>query len=260
MKTTKLASQSRDGGAVLKAQDLTKSYPGSDRPALSDLVLNVMPGEVVGLLGPNGAGKTTAISILSTLMTPSRGSVRIAGMAVAGNAHKVRSIIGLVPQEVALYERLTPVENLRFFGHLHGLGGQHLERRIQKVLALVALEPHTDKRLAHFSGGMRRRCNLAAGLLHQPRLLFCDEPTVGIDAQSRNLILEQLRKLASEGVSLIYTTHYMEEAQAICDSIVILDDGRTVAEGHPADLLATAPDCRNLRELYIELTGRELRD
>jgi ABC-2 type transport system ATP-binding protein len=260
MKTTKPAPRLSGGEAVLEAHNLTKIYAGSDRPALSDLFLNVTPGEVIGLLGPNGAGKTTAISILSTLMTPSRGSVRIAGMALAGNTPKVRGIIGLVPQEVALYERLTPVENLRFFGRLHGLGGERLERRIQAALALVALEPHAEKRIALFSGGMQRRCNLAAGLLHRPRLLFCDEPTVGIDAQSRNLILERLRKLASEGVSLIYTTHYMEEAQALCDRIVILDDGRTITEGRPSDLLAAATDCRNLGELYLKLTGRELRD
>ena len=260
MKTTTPGPRSSSGEAVLETHDLTKIYAGNDRPALSDLFLNVMPKEVVGLLGPNGAGKTTAISILSTLMAPSRGSVRIAGMAVAGNARKLRGIIGLVPQEVALYERLTPVENLRFFGRLHGIGGQRLEQRIQAALSLVALEPHADKRIAHFSGGMRRRCNLAAGLLHRPRLLFCDEPTVGIDAQSRNLILERLRKLAAEGMGLIYTTHYMEEAQALCDRIVILDDGRTVAQGRPADLLAAAPDCRNLGELYLKLTGRELRD
>ncbi|MFA5514725.1 MAG: ABC transporter ATP-binding protein [Desulfuromonadales bacterium] len=245
---------------LLEAGNLVKIYPGASRPAVDGLNLQIRQGEAFGLLGPNGAGKTTAISILCTLLRPTGGSVRFAGRDTQCHAKQVRRQIGLVPQEIALYPRLTGRENLRYFARLYGLKGLTLEERVAEALALVQLADHADRPVEVYSGGMKRRANLAAGLLHRPRLLFLDEPTVGIDAQSRNLILENLARLKDEGLTLVYTTHYMEEAEQLCDRIGIMDHGRIIAEGQPAALIADRPECASLEDLFLHLTGRQLRD
>jgi ABC-2 type transport system ATP-binding protein len=245
---------------LLEVKQLVKSYPGAARPALDRLEFSVRAGEAYGLLGPNGAGKTTAISIMCTLLRANAGSVLLAGTNIQADPGSVRQLIGLVPQEIALYPRLTGRENLRYFGRLYGLKGLTLEERIIEALELVQLADHADRLVDVYSGGMKRRANLAAGLLHSPRLLFLDEPTVGIDAQSRNLILENLIRLKEAGMTLVYTTHYMEEAQQLCDRVGIMDGGRLVAEGTADELIAGNSGCTNLESLFLQLTGRQLRD
>lgn len=245
---------------AVAARGLVKRYPGAEQPALAGLELEIRAGETFGLLGPNGAGKTTAISIFATLLRPTAGSVRLFGLDPGRRCQEVRRLIGLVPQEIALYPRLTLAENLAYFGRLHGLAGTGLKTRVNDCLAMVGLESQGKRLVEACSGGMKRRANLAAGLLHRPRLLFLDEPTVGIDAQSRHVIFENLARLKAEGMTLLYTTHYMEEARQLCDRIAIVDAGRVVALGAPADLLAAQPDCRDLEELFLRLTGRHLRD
>ncbi len=245
---------------ALEVRQLVKFYRGANRPALDGLEVTIEPGEVFGLLGPNGAGKTTAISILCTLLKPTSGSLSIFGIDVLRHPALVRRLIGLVPQEIALYPLLTVRENLAYFGRLHGLRGGELRDRIDHCLAMVSLQEHADRPVADFSGGMKRRANLAAGILHQPRLLFLDEPTVGIDAQSRHVILENLAQLRETGMTMVYTTHYMEEAQQLCSRVAIVDAGRVIAEGRPHDLIAEADGCDNLEALFLQLTGRHLRD
>ncbi|MBW6510512.1 MAG: ATP-binding cassette domain-containing protein [Desulfuromonadaceae bacterium] len=248
------------GDNVIATQDLVKRYPGADQAALNGLTLQVARGTVFGLLGPNGAGKTTAISTLCTLLRPTAGTATVLGHDVVREADAVRRLIGLVPQDIALYPSLTARENLRYFARMVRVPGRRIEARVSECLELVGLLDCADRRIATYSGGMKRRANLAVGILHQPDILFLDEPTVGIDAQSRNLILERLAELNRAGMTLLYTTHYMEEAQQLCDQIAIIDAGRIIASGAPAQLVAAADDCANLEDLFLALTGKQLRD
>lgn len=243
----------------LVADGLVKFYRGSKRAALDGLTISVGHGEIFGLLGPNGAGKTTAISIMTTLIAPSRGSVLVCGIDAIRHPQRVKALLGIVPQDIALYGELSARENLRFFGRIYGLTGNDLENRINECMEFVGLESAADQRVFTFSGGMKRRANLAAGLLHNPKILFLDEPTVGIDPQSRNLILEKLLSLRSQ-TSMVYTTHYMEEAQSLCSRVAIIDSGQVVAEGAPPELIDSIPNCTNLEEVFISLTGKSLRD
>ena len=176
------------------------------------------------------------------------------------NPNKVKNLIGLVPQDIALYPNLTAKENLRYFGRLFGLKGKYLEKRVNESLDFVELTRRCDDRIATYSGGMKRRINLAAGLLHEPKILFLDEPTVGIDAQSRNMILGKLAFVKEKGTTLIYTTHYMEEAQHLCTKVVFIDQGRRIAQGRPQELIARSRECDDLGQLFLKLTGKELRD
>jgi ABC-2 type transport system ATP-binding protein len=245
---------------VLTAANLVKRYPGASENALDGLSLQVEEGQIVGLLGPNGAGKTTAVSILSTLMRPSAGQLTVMGRGVADHLRPIRQLVGLAPQEIALYEALSVRENLHYFGRMYGLKGQQLKARVAECLTAVGLTDQADRPVAVFSGGMKRRANLAAAIVHTPRLLFLDEPTVGVDAQSRALLMDLLRGLRQDGTAMVYTTHYMEEVEALCDRVVIMDAGRIIAEGAPADLLASRPDAGSLGDLFLKLTGRSLRD
>ena len=245
---------------LLSIDNLVKIYPDSAQPALDSLSMTVARGSIFGLLGPNGAGKTTAISILCTLLRPTSGVVTVLGHDVVRQADAVRRKIGLVPQEIALYPSLTARENLRYFARILRIPRQQIETRLIECLELVGLLDCADQRIATFSGGMKRRANLAVGILHKPEVLLLDEPTVGIDAQSRNLILERLAELNRAGMTLLYTTHYMEEAQQLCDEIAIIDAGRVIARGGPTQLVAEAPGCENLEDLFLELTGKQLRD
>ncbi len=245
---------------ILATENLVKVYPESSHPAVDRLNIHVNRGVIYGLLGPNGAGKTTTISILCTLLRPTSGVATILGYDVVRQAHQVRQKIGLVPQDIALYPSLTARENLRYFARVLRLAEKEIAGRISECLEMVGLLDCADRRIATFSGGMKRRANLAVGILHRPELLFLDEPTVGIDAQSRNLILERLEELKNAGMTIIYTTHYMEEAQQVCDEIAIIDMGKVIANGAPEQLVAGRDDCHNLEELFLELTGKQLRD
>ncbi len=244
---------------VLQTTGLVKTYRGSAEPSLAGLDLTIPAGELFGLLGPNGAGKTTAISVMSTILKPTSGAVRIFGLDPGRERRLVKERLGLVPQELALYQSLTARENLRFFGRLYGLSGNDLRERIAEYLEFVGLADRADQLVHTFSGGMKRRLNLAAGILHRPRLLFLDEPTVGIDAQSRNLILDRLAHLNGQGTTMVYTTHYMEEAERLCTQVAVIDRGRIIAEGKPAEMIREGGH-DSLQELFFALTGRKLRD
>lgn len=248
------------GAEILRVRQLVKVYRGAPAPAVNGLDFVVRQGEIFGLLGPNGAGKTTAISIICTLLRPTSGSILLCGVDAAANPAGVRSLIGLAPQELALYPTLTARENLRYFGRLHGLGGKAVEARVAECLELVGLAESGDRLIGACSGGMKRRANLAAAMLHAPRLLLLDEPTVGIDAQSRNLIMENLVSLRRGGTTIIYTTHYMEEAEQLCSRVAVMDKGGIISEGAPRELIGGAANCSNLEELFLHLTGKGLRD
>lgn len=253
-------SPSHPDNLILAAENIVKQYPGAAVRALNGLTLQVGAGQIFGLLGPNGAGKTTAVSILSTLMAPTAGELAIMGANAANHRRRIRENIGLAPQEIALYESLSARENLEYFGRMYGLKGAALQERVATCLDAVGLTPQADQHVAVFSGGMKRRANLAAAIVHSPRLLFLDEPTVGVDAQSRALIMDLLTGLRQDGTAMVYTTHYMEEAETLCDKVAIMDVGRIIVEGAPADLIANQPEADSLGALFLQLTGRTLRD
>ena len=218
--------------SMLRCEGLRKSY--GDREAVKGVSFSIAEGECYGLLGPNGAGKTTTISMLCGLIIPDQGEVTVDGFA--GGSLEAKAAVGYVPQDLALYPDLSAVENLTFFGQLYGLGGKELHGRIGETLELVGLADRGKDRIGTYSGGMKRRANMAAGLLHRPKLLVLDEPTVGVDPQSRNAILETVGRL---GIAVLYTTHYMEEAARLCDRIGIIDDGQLIAEGTAESLIGT---------------------
>lgn len=223
-------------GPVLKVDEITKSF--GDIRAVGGVSFHIEPGETYGLLGPNGAGKTTSISIIAGLLEPDAGTVMVAGHPLTTRTTRPKMAVGLVPQELAIYPDLSARENLRFFGRLYELAGDQLTRRIDHVLAVVGLADRADDQAKEYSGGMKRRLNIAIGLLHEPALLILDEPTVGVDPQSRNAILESVEQLSSAGMAVLYTTHYMEEAERLCDRVGIIDDGEIKAEGNRRELVA----------------------
>jgi linearmycin/streptolysin S transport system ATP-binding protein len=225
--------------AFLEVHEVSKRYGPTQ--ALDGVRFDVREGEVFGLLGPNGAGKTTLLSIVSCLLEPTSGEVRLLGQPLIPSDREVRRLIGVVPQELALYSDLTAQENLCFFGELYGIHGAELRRRVGQILAAIGLEDKASERVRTFSGGMKRRLNLGIALVHRPRLLLLDEPTVGVDPQSRNHIFEEVRRLNAEGMTLVYTSHYMEEVQALCSRIGIMDRGRLAACDTLPRLLQTLP-------------------
>jgi ABC-2 type transport system ATP-binding protein len=278
---------------VIEVRGLVRRF--GERAALDGLDLVLRPGECLGLLGPNGAGKSTTVRILATLLRPSSGTVRVLGLDPVGEGERLRARLGVVPQELALYEHLTARENLEFFARLQGLTGTLLSDAVQQGLALAGLAERTEERVRTFSGGMKRRLNVALALVHGPELVFLDEPTVGIDPQSRERVFDMVQALRLRGVALIYTSHQLGEVERLCDRIAILDRGRKLAEGtleelrrHPkvarrsgarlsfaesgeaararallaerglaCELEDDAPD---LERVFLDLTGRALRD
>ena len=222
--------------ALLEVRGLGKDY--GRRTAVRAVDLTIEAGTIVGLLGPNGAGKTTTISMIAGVLTPTRGTATIGGHRVGTTGDQGKRALGLVPQELALYEPLTAAQNLTFFGSLYGLKGAALAERLDWALGVVGLRERAHDRVATYSGGMKRRLNLAAGLLHRPQLLILDEPTVGVDPQSRNHIFATVRALKAEGLAVLYTSHYMEEVAELCDRVAIMDDGAIVAAGTIAELTA----------------------
>ena len=240
---------------VLDARTLRKSFGAI--PAVSDVSFTVDPGELVGLLGPNGAGKSTTVGMIAGIVAPDAGEVRINGQALQGDTDPAKAAIGLVPQDLALFDELPARENLRFFGSLYGLAGAKLDATIASGLEFVGLADRAADKVKTFSGGMKRRLNLAAGLLHDPQLVLLDEPTVGIDPQSRNAIFDNLEALRARGKSIVYTTHYMEEAERLCDRIVIVDHGRVIANDTVRGLYGLLPASRRLT---VELRGNKQAD
>ncbi len=242
---------------VLEVSGLGKRYPGGQKDVLTNLNLRVEKGEIFGLLGPNGAGKTTTISILSTLIKPTRGSVRICGVDALKHPFKIRPLISLIPQEIALFPKLTGRENMRYFGMLFGLKKKELGLKIPETLALFDLNDFADQLIGKCSGGIQRRFNIACGILHDPALIFLDEPTVGMDVHSRNALLARIQQLSLKGSTLIYTTHYMEEAEKICSRVLIMDKGICIAEEATNDLISGNGKCRDLNELFLTATGKK---
>src|SRR5689334_15843193 len=222
--------------ALLKVERLSKSF-GTIR-AVDSISFEVRPGETYGLLGPNGAGKTTTISMICGLLEADAGEVVVAGERLTTRSVEAKAAIGYVPQELAIYPDLTARENLRFFAQLYGMAPDRSRARVDEVLQVIGLADRADDQAKTYSGGMQRRLNIGIGLLHRPRLLMLDEPTVGVDPQSRNAILESVEHLSSEGMAVLYTTHYMEEAERLCDRIGIVDLGEIKAEGTRAELVA----------------------
>ncbi len=220
--------------SILEVRSLVKKY--GDFTAVKGISFEIQEGEIFSLLGPNGAGKTTTISVLSTLYTPSGGEAAVGGYSLSRQPMEVRKLIGVVPQDLALYDELTARENLSFWGQMYNLSGRALKARIDEVLEQIGLKDKADQRIRTYSGGMKRRVNIGVGLLHRPRLLFMDEPTVGIDPQSRRAILDSVKELNRQGMTVLYTTHYMEEAQELSDRVGIIDHGELIALGTQAEL------------------------
>ena len=227
---------------IVEVTGLTKTYPGMARPAVDGIDLAIPQGRLFGLLGPNGAGKTTFLSMLCGLLAPSAGTLRVLGRDIRQQAQAVKRDLGLVPQELALYPSLSARENLIFFGRMQGLRGGALHARVAACLEIAGLADVGERRADTFSGGLKRRLNLVIGLVHEPRLLVLDEPTVGIDPQSRHFIHETLRRLNRAGMSIIYTTHYMEEVESLCDELAIIDHGKIIAQGSVDTLLQQHQD------------------
>ncbi|MDR1730016.1 MAG: ABC transporter ATP-binding protein [Prevotellaceae bacterium] len=244
---------------IIEIKDLYKLYRGNKNPSVDGLSLTVEEGKIFGLLGPNGAGKTTTISILCGLRSFDRGEVRIAGYSVKDEMDSIKPLIGVVPQDIALYPTLTAYENLKIFGGIYGIEKKVLNERIDELLSLFGLEKNKNRKIVHYSGGMKRRVNLIAGLLHRPRLLFLDEPTVGIDVQSRHVIIENLKEINRAGTTIVYTSHHLNEAETFCTSIALVDNGRVICNGEPKQLIETE-HAENLEALFLLKTGKDLRD
>jgi ABC-2 type transport system ATP-binding protein len=240
---------------MLQVDRLSKRY--GDRVAVNAISFSISQGETVGLLGPNGAGKTTAIAMISGISRPDSGEVTMSGVSLAQDANALKRRVGLVPQDLALYEELSAWANLELFGGLYGLGSAELRPRAKAALALVGLADRSTDCVKTFSGGMKRRLNIAGALLHEPDLILLDEPTVGVDPQSRNAIFDNLEELKRRGKTLLYTTHYMEEAERLCDRVLILDHGQILANDTVAHF---KQQYTNLEAAFMQLTGRALRD
>lgn len=245
---------------IIHINQLYKQYKEADYFSVNDLSLQVNEREIFGLLGPNGAGKTTLISMLCGLIKPTSGNFSIADFTYEKNATTIKKIIGVVPQEYALYPTLTAKENLMYFGSMFGLKGNDLSSKVDDALEHLGLLKFANKRIDTFSGGMKRRVNLIAGILHNPKVLFLDEPTVGVDVQSKNVIIDYLKTLNQQGTTIIYTSHHLSEAQDFCTQIAIIDHGKIFAQGTPSDLISSTPNAHNLEDVFISLTGKELRD
>jgi ABC-2 type transport system ATP-binding protein len=243
--------------SAIVMEHLGKEY--QDVKALDDLCLQVAKGELFGLLGPNGAGKTTTISILCGLIKPTSGSAKVSGYGVQRESGKVRALIGVCPQETAIYPYLTGSENVDLFGNLNDMDKQTLKARRVMLLEKMGLTQDAKRKADKYSGGMKRRLSLALALIHDPQIAFLDEPTVAMDPQSRHAVWDFIKEQKKEGKTIILTTHYMEEAEELCDRVGIIDHGKLIALGTPKDLISEN-DVKNLEEVFIKLTGRQMRE
>lgn len=245
---------------ILRLEGLVKRYGKAEQNAVDGIDLEVNQGDFFGLLGPNGSGKTTTISITCGILKPTKGTAYMFGHDVRKNIYKILPDVGLVPETIALYPTLTLRQNLQLLGSLYGLSGRKLKQRIEYCLEIAQLARYVDKQIKSYSGGMKRRANLVAGLIHEPKLLFLDEATANVDPQSRNVIYDTLKHLIDIGITIIYTTHYLEEAENLCNQLVIIDSGHVIAKGSPRELIDNTPNCKDLGEVFLQLTGKSLRD
>lgn len=245
---------------ILDINNLVKRYPGHDRQVLSGLNLSIDSGEIYGFLGPNGAGKTTTVNIISGLSSPDSGMIRLFGRDYNSDKEYIKRHIGIVPQNIALFPELTAAENLNIFGNIYGVASAELKKRINDLLELYGLSRFRNKKVCTFSGGMKRSVNLIIGILHKPDFLILDEPTVGIDVQSKKIIIDSLLEMNRQGMTILYTSHDMEEAQNLCSKVGIIDNGILIAEDKPNNLIKSYPECRDMEDVYLHLTGRKLRN
>lgn len=243
--------------SAIVIEHLIKKY--QDAHAVDDLCLQVNEGELFGLLGPNGAGKTTTINILCGLIKPTSGFAQICGYDTQKESNKVKELIGVCLQETAIYPYLTGIENVDLFGNLHCMSKEAIKERRSRILKKIGLTEEAKKKAGKYSGGMKRRLSLALALVHNPQIAFLDEPTVAMDPQSRYAVWDFIKELKQEGKTIILTTHYMQEAEELCDRIGIIDHGKLIALGHPKDLIAQHK-VQNLEEVFIKLTGRNMRE
>lgn len=245
---------------AIQCHNLSKSYDGKKTFVIRDFNLGISKGEIFGLLGPNGAGKTTLISMMCGLLAPTSGQIKLSGLNFKSNRTQIQKKIGVVPQEYALYPTLTAFENLEFFGSLYNLYGNDLKNRIESGLEKVNLLDYRNRPVKDFSGGMKRRINLLTGILHQPEILFLDEPTVGVDIQSKEVIIGILEELNARGTTIVYTSHHLAEAQNFCTRLSIIDKGKILVEGTSDELIQQVKDATNLEEVFLELTGNQIRN
>jgi len=244
---------------AVSIQDLAFKYAGQPKPVFSDLTLDIVTGERFGLFGPNGAGKTTLISCMTGLVSFHKGSITLLGHRVLPHQKTINTLFGFVPQDFSFYQELSPVENLQFFGAWYGMQKKEIKQRTTELLEVLGLADVGRKQVQKFSGGMKRRVNLAIGVLHNPPILFLDEPTVGVDIQTRHAMIEYLKVLNSNGTTLIYTSHQLKEAEDLCNKIALFDDGRIIAHGTLQQLLLDNKE-EHLEGLFIKLTGKAYRD
>lgn len=255
----------KDGRPVdVRVVNLIKNFGKNE--AVKGVSFTIGKGEIFGLLGPNGAGKSTTINMMCGYLEPTSGDALIDGISITKQPMKVKRLIGVVPQEIALYKDLKALENLEFFGELYGVPAKERKGRAEELLQFVGLYEHRNEPIKNFSGGMQRRINMVIALMHRPNFLLMDEPTVGVDPQSRENIFDTIEQLRDQGTTILYTTHYMEEAERLCSHIAIMDEGRIIALGTLEELLAMRDQTREvqrphgLQELFIQLTGKTLRD
>ena len=246
--------------AIIEIENLTKTFKNASENAVDGISFRINKNEIFGLLGPNGAGKTTTISILCGLFPPTSGKVLIDGKDLHEELPSIKNIIGIVPQDIALYPTLSARENLAFYGSMYGLHGKDLKEKIDMWLEKLGLNDASKRQVSTYSGGMKRRVNLIAGVLHQPKILFLDEPTVGVDVQSRNVIIEHLKEINAAGTTIIYTSHHMEEAEHFCTRVSIIDHGKILTQGTPGELISNNAGSTNLENVFLNLTNRKLRD
>ncbi len=245
---------------AIEIKDIHKNYKGAWTPALNGFSFYVEKNRIVGLLGPNGAGKTTCFNILCGIVKADSGIAQIAGKDCAKDLTAIGSVMGMVPQQIALFGNLTANENFDYIGRLYGLDRNTIASRKQHLLERLGLDKHAGKRVNAYSGGMKRRANIIASLLHDPDLLLLDEPTAGVDVQSRAMILDFLKEYRNRGKTILYTSHLMDEAEQICDEVVIIDAGKYVTRGTPKDLISKTTGCQRLEDVFLHYTGHSVRD
>jgi ABC-2 type transport system ATP-binding protein len=246
--------------ACIHISKLSKKYPGSDSFALNEVSFDILEGEIFGLLGPNGAGKTTFLSILCGLLKPTNGEVDVCGYSLTKNLESIKQILGVVPQDFAIYPTLSGRDNLMYIGRMYGLKGKILKDRVEECLTKFGFDKNGDEPVKNYSGGMKRRINLIGGILHEPKVLLLDEPTVGMDVQTRTAIIEHLQELnRTKKTTIIYTSHNLDQAELFCNRVGIIDKGQLLRLDSPQELMKKE-GCADLEEVFLKLTGRKIRD